>query len=366
MDFYSLLGVARSASDAEIERAYRRLSRRYHPGVNPGDRVSEEMYRQVQDAYGVLGDPGRRRDYDHGSMGAPVARVQATVAFEGFDFSASAEGPMAATFSELFADVFQDAAREATTPTRGPDVELPVQIAFAEAARGTNVPLSVTRQVRCGHCAGHGRVMRPSATCQSCGGAGSRRWARGSLVFTKPCEDCGGRGRVDSEVCQPCAGIGTMPRTEVVTLAIPAGVDAGARLTVPGRGQAGARGGPAGDLYVTLDVAPHPFFRRDGRDVLVTLPVAVHEAALGARVDVPTLDGPARVRIPAGTASGTRLVVRGRGIGGGDGTTGEAGDLIVEIQIVLPPELDDASRELLREFGRLNGADVRRHLFSET
>ena len=362
MDFYSLLGVARSASDAEIERAYRRLARRHHPGVNPGDRVSEEMYRQVQDAYGVLGDPGRRREYDHGSIGAPVDRIEATVAFEGFDFSAPAEGPMAATFSELFADVFQDAAREATTPTRGADVELTLQISFAEAARGTSVPLSVTRQVRCGHCSGHGRVRRPPAPCSSCGGAGARRWARGSLVFTKACEDCSGRGRVESELCQPCAGVGTMPRTEVVTLAIPAAVDAGARLAVPGRGQAGARGGPAGDLYVTLDVAPHAFFRRAGRDVCVTLPIAVHEAALGARVDVPTLHGPTRLRIPAGTASGTRLLVRGRGVGSGDGA---AGDLIVDIQIVLPPDLDDASRELLREFGRLNGADVRRHLFSE-
>lgn len=361
MDFYSLLGVSRSASDADIERAYRRLARRYHPGVNPGDRVSEEMYRQIQDAYAVLAEPARRREYDLGSIGTVPARIEATVAFEGFDFSTPAEGPLAATFSELFADVFQDAAREATTPTRGADVELAIRLPFAEAARGGSVPLSVTRQVRCGACAGHGRVMRPAVTCPACAGAGSRRWARGSLVFTKACDDCGGRGRIDSESCHACAGVGTTPRTEVVTLSIPAGVDAGARLAVPGRGQAGARGGPAGDLYVTLDVAPHPFFRRDGRDLFVTLPIAVHEAALGARVDVPTLDGPARVRIPAGTASGTRLVVRGRGIGSGD----EAGDLIVDVQIVLPADLDDASRELLREFGRLNGADVRRHLFSE-
>lgn len=362
MDLYSLLGVSRSASDADIERAYRRLARRYHPGVNPGDRVSEEMYRQIQDAYAVLGEPGRRREYDLGAVaGAPV-RVEATVAFEGFDFSAPAEGPLAATFSELFADVFQEAAREATTPTRGADIEVTVRVAFAEAARGAAVPLSLTRQVRCGACAGHGRVVRPVATCPACGGAGSRRWARGSLVFTKACDTCGGQGRIDSEACRTCAGVGTSPRTEVVTLSVPAGVEAGARLTVPGRGQAGARGGPAGDLYVTLDVADHPFFRRAGRDVCVTLPIAIHEAALGARVDVPTLDSPARVRIPAGTASGTRLRVRGRGIGAGDGA---AGDLIVDVQIVLPPDLDEPSRELLREFGRLNGADVRRHLFSE-
>ena len=364
MDLYALLGIARTASSAEIERAFRRLARRYHPGVNPGDRVSEAMYQQIQEAYAVLADVTRRREYDRGVRGEPV--VEATITFEGFDFEAPAEGPRAATFSELFADVFQQAAQEATTPSRGTDVEADLQISFRDAVRGADVPLSVTRQERCGGCAGRGRVVRPAVSCPACGGSGSRRWARGHLVFTKACEVCAGHGRIDTETCRTCAGVGTSSRTEVLTLSIPAGIAAGARIAVPGHGHAGARGGPAGDLYVTIDVGPHPFLRRDGRDLHVTLPVAVHEAALGARVDVPTLDGSVRLRVPPGAASGQRLRVRGQGVGlGPDRSDVEAGDLVVEVQIVLPRELDEESRSLLQEFGRRNSDDVRRALFEQ-
>lgn len=364
MNLYSLLGVSATASVAEIERAYRRLARRYHPGVNPGDRVSEEMYRQIQHAYDVLADPDRRREYDrHPSAQAQAqARGEATVTFEGFDFSAPAEGALAATFTELFADVFQDAAREATAPTRGHDISLSLRVSFADAALGAAVPLSVTRHERCPSCLGVGRIRRPPLPCPHCAGDGARRWARGHLVFTKACEACGGTGRLESEGCRACAGVGTLARTEVVTLAIPVGIESGARLAVPGRGHAGARGGPAGDLYITLDVADHPHFRREGRDLHLVLPVAVHEAALGARVDVPTLNGSARLRVPPGTVSGQRLRVAGQGVGPDDETRG---DLIVEIRLVLPPDLDEPSKELLREFGRLNSADVRRDLFSQ-
>lgn len=364
MDLYALLGVSRTASSADIERAFRRLARRYHPGVNPGDRVSETLYQQIQEAYAVLNDVSRRREYDRGARGEPV--VEATITFEGFDFDAPAEGPRAATFSELFSDVFQQAAQEATAPSRGQDVESDLHISFRAAVRGADVALSVTRQERCGACAGRGRVTRPASVCPACSGSGSRRWARGHLVFTKACDVCGGPGRVDAETCRTCSGIGTASRTEVITLSIPAGVAAGARIAVPGHGHAGARGGPAGDLYVTIEVGPHPFLRRDGRDLHVTLPVAVHEAALGARVDVPTLDGSIRLRIPPGTASGQRFRVRGQGIGfAPDRTDDEAGDLVVEVQIVLPRQLDEESRSLLQEFGRRNGDDVRRALFDQ-
>jgi len=364
MDLYALLGVPRTASVAEIDRAFRRLARRYHPGVNPGDRVSEEMYRQIEQAYEVLTDANRRRQYDLGSS-PNSARVETTVAFEGFDFSAPAEGPLAGTFSELFADVFQDAAREATTPTRGADLELSLRVAFVDAVRGAEVPLSVTRQERCPTCAGHGRVRRSPMSCPVCRGEGSRRWARGHLVFTKACEACAGLGRLETESCRTCAGVGTTARTEVVTLTIPAGLESGSRVAVPGRGHAGARGGPPGDLYVVVEVAEHSHFTRKGRDLHVILPVAVHEAALGARVDVPTLDGPVRLRIPPGTPSGSRLRVLGHGVGRPDRDSAERGDLVVEVQIVLPADLDEPSRNLLREFGRRNGTDVRRHLFTE-
>jgi molecular chaperone DnaJ len=360
MDLYTLLGLSRTASEADIERAYRRLARLYHPGVNPGDRVSQERYREVQEAYVVLGDATRRREYDRGPAPPPARPAEPAVAFEGFDFSAAAEGPLAATFAELFSDVFKQAAVEATSPTRGADVELDADLSFADAMQGVDAALSVTRQERCPGCQGRGRVDRPPVPCPACGGARSRRWARGHLVFTKLCEACEGRGRLESEACRVCAGVGTTPRTEVVTAQVPPGIEDDARIAVPGHGHAGARGGPAGDLYVRIHVGSHPFFRREGRDIHLTLPVAVHEAALGARLDVPTLDGVARLRIPPGTTSGQQFRLAGRGVGG---RLEAAGDLVVEVQIALPPVLDDASRELLREFGRLNGADVRRHLF---
>lgn len=366
MDLYALLGVTRAASAGDIERAYRRLLRRFHPGLNPGDRASADMFHRVQQAFDVLGDLERRRDYDRGAVRpAPAATEPPSVplAFEGFDFSFTAEGPMAATFTELFADVFQDAAREALTPTRGADIESDLDLAFRDALRGGHFPVSVTRQERCGSCRGDGRVPRSAAApCPACGGQGTRRWARGHMVFTRPCDDCEGTGRLNVQACRLCRGAGIQPRSEVVTVEVPAGVEQGDRLTVPGRGNAGARGGPAGDLYLTVRVAAHPYFVRDGRDLHLTLPVAVHEAGLGARVDVPTLQGPLKLRIPAGTPSGRQLRIPGHGVPA-SAHGAEAGNLIIHLQIVLPPVRDERSRELLREFGRLNGADVREHLF---
>lgn len=366
MDLYRLLGLERDASADEVERAYRRLARRHHPGVNPGDRLAEELYRQIQQAHTVLGDLERRRAYDRGADRAPVADVEATVSFEGFDFSAVAEGPVAATFSELFADVFQDAARERATPSQGLDIELTFGLSFKDAVRGGDFPMSVVRQERCAACAGDGRLARPPAACPVCAGQGSQRWARGHMVFQKACDACEGSGRLAVQPCRACGGVGTQARGDVVTLAIPPGVEPGARLAVPGRGHAGARGGPAGDLYITLEVASHEVFRRDGRDLHLTLPVAVHEAALGARVNVPTLDGPVTLRVPAGTRAGQRLRIRGRGVPSATGAADEsAGNLVVEVSIVLPQIRDERSKALLREFGELNNEDVRAHLFGD-
>ena len=364
MDLYALLGVSRNATADAIERAYRRLARRYHPGVNPGDRDAEEMFRQVRQAYEVLGHLERRRDYDRGVNRAP-AGDDVAVSFDGFDFSAPAEGPLAATFSELFADVFRDAAREAIAPREGGPIDATLHVSFEDAVRGGAFRLSIMRQDRCGTCAATGRVPRAAAPCPACDGAGGRRWARGHMVFTKPCEACEGTGRLTSQMCATCGGVGIAPRSEVVTVTLPAGLESGARLVIPGRGHAGAHGGPPGDLYVTIEVAPHPWFRRQGRDLHLTLPVAVHEAALGARVEVPTLNGPVKLRIPPGAASGQRLAVRGAGVPPHD-PSGEAGDLIAEVQIVLPPLRDERSRELLKEFARLNDVDVRAALFGRT
>jgi molecular chaperone DnaJ len=350
-DLYALLGITPAASAADVDRAHRRLSRRYHPGINPGDEVAAAMYRQIQNAYQILMDADRRRQYDLGVVTVRTA-PESAVAFEGFDFSSAAEGHLAATFSELFADVFEHAAREATTPTRGGDIALDLTIPFLDAARGADVPLSVTRQERCPACGGVGRIARPGGSCPLCRGEGARRWARGHMLFTRTCEACDGTGRLATERCRPCAGVGTTPRTEVVTLPIPAGLESGARVAVPGRGHAGARGGPTGDLYVTISVAEHPYFRRAGRDLELRLPVGIHEAALGADLDVPTLDGPARLRLLPGTASGDRLRLKGRGVRPAAPARGRAGDLIVEIAIVLPADLDEEARALLGAFGR--------------
>ncbi len=360
MDLYSLLGLSRTASSDEVERAYRRLARRYHPGINPGDRVAEETFRQIQHAYDVLIDLERRQEYDRGASRAPV-QIEAAVAFEGFDFSTPAEGPLAATFSELFAGVFQDAARDATTSARGMDIETTLALSFVDAVQGGRFPLSVLRQERCQSCGGDGLVQRPATRCPACAGQGARRWARGHMVFTTPCDSCAGTGRLTTQGCRSCAAIGVQGRSEVVTIVVPPGIERGARVAVPGRGHAGPRGGPNGDLYVTIEVGEHRYFRRLGRDIHLTLPLAVHEAALGARVDVPTLDGPVRVRIPPGTSSGRCLRVQGKGVPAANG--GEPGDLIVETQIVLPAIRDERSRELLKEFGRLNDVDVRREMF---
>jgi molecular chaperone DnaJ len=363
MDLYGLLGVNRAASAGEIERAYRRLARRYHPGINPGDGMAEEMFRQVQQAFSVLGDVEQRRAYDRGAASAGAATAAVSVSLQGFDFSAPASGAEAATFAELFAHVFQDAAREATTPSRGADLEAGLQIGFKDAIRGGAFPMSIVRQERCSACAGDGRVSRPPVVCPACDGSGARRWMRGHMVFNRTCDGCQGAGRLSTQPCRPCAGVGLQQRSEVVTVAVPAGVETGDRMAVPGRGDAGSRGGPAGDLYVTVAVTPHPFFERAGRDLRLTLPLAVHEAALGARVDVPTLHEPVRLRIPPGTPSGRTLRIRGQGVPspGADGSA--AGDLLIDIQIVLPPVRDERSKELLREFGELNNQNVRAFLF---
>jgi molecular chaperone DnaJ len=361
MDLYAILGVPRSASPNEIDRAYRRLARQYHPGLNPGDRQAAAQFQQVEAAYEVLGNRERRAAYDH--QGAlPPAAEQATVAFAGFDFSSSADGPSATTFSELFSGVFQDAARRATASERGLPIEATLKLSFAEAARGGVFSLPVVRQAACGECRGAGWTNTAPMSCPECAGRGAQRAVRGHMVFARHCERCGGRGHVTRQPCRTCGGAGVHSRAETVLVHVPASVDPGARLVVAGRGHA-ARGGATGDLYVTLEVEPHPFFRRFGKDLALTVPVAVHEAALGAKISVPTLDGPITVRIPPGVSSGAQVRVRGRGAPGPRGGEDDRGDLLLDVQIALPPVCDERSKALLREFGRLNDVELRKHLF---
>jgi len=355
MDFYTLLGLAPGASVTDVKRAYRRLSRRYHPGINPGDREAEALFRQITEAYETLVDAERRQHYD--ATGRAGGGADTPFEFAGFDFTVKAHGPQAATFSELFADALHPMpAPERGRPQPGADLHAGVTLSFGESMSGTDRQLMVTRQVTCGACQGAGIVRTADSRCAQCQGAGKVRWARGHMVFTKGCAACGGSGRERHRRCAACAGQGRAVRSETMLVHVPAGVSDGSQLRVPERGHAGAFGGRPGDLYLDIKVRPHPVLRREGEDLHMTVPVAVHEAALGARIEVPSFDGPVRLKIPHGTQAGQRFRVSGRGA---PNMAGGRGDLYVEVHLALPPVADERSKELMREFARLNPADVR-------
>jgi molecular chaperone DnaJ len=358
MDLYIVLGVPRGASTAEIKRAYRRLARRYHPDINPGDREAASRFRQILEAYETLTDPERRRRYDSGSSGRGGDEASA-FGFAGFDFSATGpQGDRATTFGDLFEDVF---ARRSTRgrsdgASRGADLHLKASLSFEDAWRGVQWPVTVTRHEACRSCAGSGYHRTVESRCVSCEGSGVVRSVRGHMVFSKNCPHCGGTGRLRQLVCETCQGQGVETRSESLNVRIPPGVDDGARVRVPAKGHAGVRGGAPGDLFIDVEVRPHPVFTRVGDDLQLAVPIAIHEAALGARIELPTPDGPVRLRVPPGTQSGQRFRLRERGV---PSTKGPRGDLIVEVRLMLPRVLDERSKELLREFGRINGDSVR-------
>jgi len=359
MDFYAILGIERRATAVEVKRAYRRLARKFHPDINPGDQAAVVHFHRIVEAYETLVDPGRRRDYDLHGAGRETA-AETPVEFEGFDFSRAAEGLRASTFSELFADVFKAATTEAGKAEPGADLHGTVALSFEEAVRGSERLLTLTRQVVCPQCHGGGEVRTAEGRCLHCQGEGSLRWARGHMVFSKTCTACGGTGRQQQQACAGCGGQGVTARSETVTVRIPPGVADGARVRVPEKGHAGRRGGRPGDLYIAVQVAAHLLFERDGDDLRLVVPIAVHEAALGARIEVPTVDGRARLRIPPGTQTGQRFRLHGRGVP--SPRDGRPGDLVVEVRLVLPKLIDERSKELMREFGRRNDENVRKDL----
>ncbi len=361
MDFYVILGIERGASVGDIKRAYKRLARKYHPDINPGDRTAAVHFRQIAEAYETLSDPERRRRYD--SLGhADAAAGSATFGFEGFDFSVGPGGSGSPTFGDLFADVLQQRAGLAPEggAERGADLHHALTLSFEQAIRGGQQPLTVTRHVRCRSCDGRGVLPMAESRCLQCHGAGTIKSVRGHMVFSKACANCGGTGRQRLTRCPRCGGGRIEMRTEPLSVALPPGLADGARIRVPGKGHAGQNGGDTGDLYLTAHVLPHPVFRREGDDLHLVVPVAVHEAALGTKFEIAAIDGPARVRIPPGTQSGQRFRLRGRGVP--SGREDRRGDLVVEVRLVLPKLLDERSKELLREFGRINAEDVRTEL----
>ncbi len=357
MNFYLLLGVMPDASTAEIKRAYTRLARRYHPGINPGDRAAEAMFQRVSEAYETLSDPGRRQQYDRSGPPGTVEQPASTFTFAEFDFSIARQGPQASTFTELFAEVLHPvAAANDHRPEAGSDLHAAVTVTFADAMKGAERQVIVTRQVPCSACGARGHVPVQEARCRTCHGTGQVRWARGHMVLSKACGTCAGAGRQASLACAVCGGQGRTVRSESLTVPVPAGVADGSRLRLRGLGHAGRYGGQAGDLFVAVHVQPHPIFRREGDDLVCDLPVAVHEAVLGARIEVPSLDGSMKLRIPPGTQAGQRLTVKGVGL---PTVSGTRGDLVFDVRLVLPQGLDERSKELMREFGERNGGNVR-------
>jgi molecular chaperone DnaJ len=362
MDFYVILGLNRSATLAEVKRAYKRLARRYHPDINPGDRRAAAQFHDIAEAFETLSDPDRRRRYDLTGMAADAAAAPAapTYGFEGFDFSVAVSGSEAPTFGDLFADVFADRETRRTARTvRGVDLHQTIELSFDAAIRGGQRIVDVTRQERCRRCGGAGTLPVADTRCVQCRGSGIIKSARGHMVFSKPCAQCGGSGRQAQTRCPACDGQQVEVRTESLTINVPPGLADGARIRVPAKGHAGRNGGEHGDLYIAVRVQPHPLFRRDGDDLHVTVPLAVHEAALGAKIEVPTPEGAARLRVPPGTQAGQRFRLHERGV---VSRGGRRGDLVVEVQLVLPRFIDERSKELLREFGRINGDDVRQGL----
>ncbi|MBA2353139.1 MAG: molecular chaperone DnaJ [Acidobacteria bacterium] len=312
----------------------------------------------MTEAFETLVDPVRRRAYDASGRRPPPAGPAAP-AFAGFDFSLAVQGADASTFGDLFVDVIRHAAhgRGGPGPQRGADAYRDVTIALSEVLHGTICRVDLRRQAPCARCHGAGVIDGSPTTCRRCGGSGQHRLGRGHMVFVRPCEACGGVGRVQHVACAACSGAGQQDLDQTVTVPLPPGMADGEEYVVAGGGHGGVRGGAAGDLRLRIRVRPEPHVTRVGDDLHMTVPVAVHEAVLGARIEVPTLDGPVSVRVPPGMPSEQRLRLRDRGVP--SRRTGRRGDLVIGVQMVLPPVLDARGRELMREFARLHPEDVR-------
>lgn len=361
-DYYKTLGVERTAKPEEIKKAYRRLARKYHPDVNPGDKAAEEKFKQISEAFDVLSDPKKRKIYDqYGTYSDNMTEGAGQQAgggfgFGGFDFSNFGGG----TFRDIFNDLFSGARPgEGGRPQaqRGADIEYPLSLSFEDAVKGTTATITVNRSEACTKCGGSGDTGGPVIACPTCKGTGQTTNQTSRLRFNVPCPDCGGAGR-RRQACPRCRGRGRTPLMETVKVRIPAGVDTGSRVRVGGKGEAGLMGGPPGDLFIITNVTPHPFFTRKGDNVHCVIPITVPEAALGAKIEVPTIDGKAQLRVPPGTQSGQKFRMRGRGIPSLRGN-GVRGDQYVEVKITLPKVIGEDTKEILRQYARLNAENPR-------
>ncbi|HEY2460045.1 MAG TPA: molecular chaperone DnaJ [Candidatus Acidoferrum sp.] len=380
-DYYELLGVSRKATAKDIRTAFRKLARKYHPDLNPGDKSSEDKFKQLQEAYDVLSDAKKRQMYDqHGFYsenmqgGAPQSSggddpddARVNFDFGGFDFGGGSGASGAgggASFRDLFSQFFKGGGRGGPMEAEqeaGGDLEYQIEIDFADAVHGAVKKISVTRMDACQTCHGTGATGSPQ-TCTACGGTGTIQQAAGKMRFNVPCTRCGGTGKIRT-ACRTCGGEGRVRQTETIDVRIPVGVATGSRVRVPGKGNAGTMGAPAGDLYLLVKVKPHPFFERQGNDLHTKVPVTVTEASLGAKVEVPTIDGRSLVRIPPGTNSGSTLRLREKGVP--SARNGARGDQYVEIQVIVPKPTDERVRNLMKELETLEPSDPRKDLFAK-
>ncbi len=353
-DYYEVLGVHKNASDAEIKKAYRRLAMQHHPDKNLGDKGSEEKFKEVAEAYEVLSDAEKRARYDqfgHAAEGAGGFRTEDFGGFGGFS------GDAGDIFGDIFGDVFRGRGYRPRGAERGSDLRYNLEITFDEAAFGTEAHIKIPRAQDCSACKGSGAKPGTSPTvCPTCGGTGQVRFQQGFFSVSRTCSHCRGEGRIIKERCPDCGGEGRTKVYKTLSVKVPAGVETGSRLRLQGEGETGTRGGPAGDLYVVITVKEHPIFSRDGEDVLCEIPIFFTQAALGAEIDVPTIEGKVKMKIPQGTQSGTHFRLKNRGIArlGGYGR----GDQIVSVIVETPTKLTQRQKELLDEFAKISGHDV--------
>jgi len=396
-EYYETLGVPRKASTDEIRKAYRKLARKYHPDLNPGDKSSEERFKNVQEAYDVLSDPKKRQMYDqfgfysdNGFAGAPGGGAGAGprpgpgMDFNGFDFSdyfsgaaggtgasggrrTPEGGPTGGAGTSGFRDIFSQffggrGGAQPEQPEKGSDLEYVMDIDFWQALKGTQARLNITRYEVCETCHGTGSTGSGEVTCPQCKGTGNVSQMAGAMKFNLTCPRCGGSGKLRN-ACPTCGGDGRVTRTETVDVRIPPGARNGSRLRVPGKGNAGTMGAPPGDLYITTKVEEHPFFRREGDNIEIQVPITVWEAALGSKIEVPTIDGRTLLKIPQGTKNGQRFRLREKGVL--NSRTNERGDQIVEVTIEAPDPRDERTRELLKEMSKLHPEDPRADMWAK-
>ncbi len=393
-DYYETLGVQRGADADEIRKAYRRLARKHHPDLNPGDKAAEDRFKNVQEAYDILSDDEKRKVYDQygfysdnippnagGGFNGGGQTGAGGPNFGGFDFSEYLRqqqqhqqgAPGAGTteegggsFRDIFSQFFSRSGgggrNAAPQPERGADLEYGLNIDFWQSIRGTQVKLNINRQETCETCHGTGSAGNSVAVCPECDGTGTVTQMAGAMKFNLTCARCGGSGRLRN-TCPTCLGQGVVARPDSVEVRIPPGVTAGARLRVGGKGNAGVGGGPAGDLYITIRVEEHAFFKRAGDNIEVQVPLSVSEAGLGAKIEVPTIDGRAILKIPQGTQNGQRFRLREKGVANSRKNT--RGDEIVEVVLQAPDVHDERTRELLRELAQIQTQDVRTEMWAK-